>query len=314
MSTTTQGSSPETATQPHGSAQLDSSAQLDGWERFWFLPQTYGTLTWTRIALAAATLMWLGMFWSGITAWFGPSGILGTDRLGRLVASTGVEPLARWQWSPLYYVQSSWMLHALLLAMMGLALAMLLGRGGRIVIALTWLGFLSLANRQWLLEGLAEIPLALGFIPLCIAGTGSAQQPERRWQYGFAKRMLQIQALLLMLVITLTQLAASSQSTVGTWFDGTGFVRLVSGSLDRSLSTLALARTPTITTLGGWLTVGMPLLLAVAWIAIPAARRRLTFTLAAWWMLVGILSGHYAYGLAIAALVFPIAPERAESG
>jgi hypothetical protein len=285
-----------------------AGVQLDRWEAFWFLPRIYGPLRWVRVGLGIALTIWLVGYWSDIGVWFAADGLLASDRLGRLVASTGATDIAFWQWSPLYGLTAVWQLRLFLGVAIALAVLVTCGVGGRAVIALSWLAFLSLANRQWVAVGLTEVPLALGLIALLFAGSGPAPATERRWYFGFARRLLQLQVVLLLLAIL------AAQWFDGSWLDGEGFRRLLAGSADSWLDFSSGARWGWLCRGGGVLTLGLPVgLLTAAW-TVPGAQRWAVAGLACWWLLLGLLSGHFSYGLAVAALVLSLHGSPCERG
>lgn len=284
----------------------------DAWERFWYQPQAYGMLLWTRLGLSLAALLYFASYWTDITSWFSASGLIATDRLGRLVASTGAEEVARWQFSLLYGIDSPALLRGFLLVGMISAVLMGLGRLGRGAIVVCWLCMLSLANRQWVVVGLVEFPLTLGLLGLTIAGSGRGQPPTRQlkaWQIGLGKRLLQVQAALLVLAI------AAAQGVRGEWYSGEGFARLLTSGAGRIADLSFLAASPLMNQLAGVLVVVIPWASVVAfawglWRGNSSWQRLAIGVLLAHTMLLAALADRWLYGMALAALLVSLFPER----
>lgn len=218
-------STPAKTSQKTTESQLGSNLQLnDGWERFWFSPQSYASLRLVRIGVALAVAWFAVSYFGEIGGWFAKDGMLNSDRLGRLVTSTGVESLAKWQFSLLYFLESPALLNGFLILLLVVASCVGFGVGGRVMIALLWMGFLSLANRQWVLVGSAEFLIASTIPCLLIAGTTSAGKPNEQrddWKYGLATRLLQVQAILFLTVAIAAKIyhGTMAETAAGLGFD-----------------------------------------------------------------------------------------------
>ncbi|XZE52747.1 hypothetical protein SH139x_004452 [Planctomycetaceae bacterium SH139] len=295
-----------------GVAVASDTPSGDAWERFWYQPQAYGMLLWTRLGISLAALLYFASYWTDIAIWFSSRGLLPTDRLGRLVASTGAEEVARWQFSLLYGIDSPALLRGFLLVGMISAVLMGLGRLGRGAIVVCWLCLLSLANRQWVVVGLVEFPLTLGLLGLTIAGSGRGQprsQPLKAWHFGLGKRLLQVQAALLVLAI------AAAQGLRGEWYSGEGFARLLTAGAGRFADLSFLAASPLLNHLAGVLMVAIPWASAAAfasgwWRGNTVWQRSAIAVLLVHLMLIAALADRWLYGVALAALLVSLSPER----
>ncbi len=291
----------------------------DAWERFWYQPQSYGMLIWLRRGLGLAACLFFASYWSDIANWFSASGLLPTERLGRLVASTGAEEVARWQFSLLYGIDSPILLRTFLVIGMISAILVGVGRLGRGAILVCWVCLLSLANRQWVVVGLVEFPLTLGLLGLTIAGSGRGlsfdqHQPTNRapatWQIGLGKRILQVQAALLATAI------AAAQTLRGEWLSGEGFARLLTAGAGRIIDLSAFAAYPAFARLAGLLLVAIPWGCVVAfalglWLSSITWRRSAVVTLMVYTMCVAGLADQWLYGLALVSLLVSLVPAAA---
>ena len=283
-----------------GHADQAAVVQGDAWERFWLQPSRYNSLAISRVLLATTALLVFLNQWSDIAIWFGEGGLLATDRLGRLVAATGAESLARWQISPLYWLDSVWTLRLFLAVGVLASVASMLGRGGRWALATCWLATIWLANRQWILLGLTEYPLALGLLGITIAGAGTNQLD---WRHTLGRRLLQVQALAVVTVVAL------AQWQWGGWLSGEAFPRLVAGGANRIVDLQWLAFSTPSNRLFGLAIIVVPLAATLLWITCGFAKRLQAFRNAAAWILVGqalvvaALADRWLFGLAMAGML-----------
>jgi|GEM_PF-4415292 len=216
--------SPGGSNVPVGSSSA-SQEKLDLWERFWFAPHSSQSLGPARWLLSLAAVYFALSFSGELTSWFARDGVLSTERLGRLVSSTGVEGAARWQFSLLYGASPPWVLRLVAATIALGALGVGFGIGGRWLLALVWVGCISLANREWFLAGPGELALAAGLLSLWVATPGRWSMrvpPAPRPLVGLGRRMLQVHG------VTMILGAVAIQFSSGAWFTGEGIIRVMS--------------------------------------------------------------------------------------
>ena len=180
-------------------------ARGDIWERFWFAPSTAEILILQRVGFAALATVFYASYSGDAPLWFAEDGRLATERLGRVVATSGTAHSATWHASPLYWVDSATGLRWYLAGGLATAAALAFGLCGRLGALIAWIVYLGLANRGWLVSGPGEIPLAIGMGALVIAG-GMPRWPGSRggarWTYGLATRLMQVHVAALLVAIT----------------------------------------------------------------------------------------------------------------
>jgi hypothetical protein len=154
-------------------ASGDQAIPADRWERFWFTAKPYHQLRPARILVAAIATIYSIGFIANVGAWFGPEGLLASERVGRLVVASDSTEIARWRFSLLYWIDSIAGLRIFAGAVSIAGIAVMFGFGGRLVAVALWLGVVSLANASWIVAPPGMIPLILGLGTLVIAGTGT---------------------------------------------------------------------------------------------------------------------------------------------
>jgi hypothetical protein len=280
------------------------SGTADRWERFWFTPRWRGALLWQRVLIGLLSLFFFVSYLNSYADWFAADGILSTNQLGQLVEVAEVGVVARWHWSPLYWLDSPKLLTGVVGCGALLAGLTLLGIGGRSVAIAHLLVWLSVANRAWVLGGIEEIPLAIGLSGLAIAGDlggyrGGNNSP--RVAYGLAQRWFQIHLAMLALTIALAQWSTATWPTgeaVAGSLQVHGFVGMDGGGP----SVTWLANQKPLMRLLAWIFVwGAPAML-VLWIAWKSRRREIAYALCAHPCLVALVTGEWPYALGMGAL------------
>lgn len=298
MATPERGQAPASqapASAERGQAPASGEELQDGWERFWFTPQRTASLRIVRLGLGVVAALYFASHWADIGHWFGSDGLLSTERLGQLVRSTGA---ARWNITPLYWIESTAGLRAVLIVGMAASLAMAAGVGGRWAVAAVWLSLISVIARCWVIAGIAEIPLSFGVGILLIAAGARWGDAgiDRSWTTGLARRLLEVHAAALVAMAALAQLAAEI------WWDGTGVVHLVLRPDGPAWDFSSLVSSPLT---AGALThaiVWLPIV-AVPMLWVSRTRRGAAVAIIVHAAAIGVLSGQMLYGAAVAVLV-----------
>lgn len=284
--------------EPKGGPGAASGAPVDGlqdgWERFWFAPQRTASLRLVRLGLGVVAACYFASHWADIDHWFASDGVLSTERLGQLVGSTGAP---RWNLTPLYWIESTAGLRAVLAVGFAASLAMAAGIGGRWIVALVWLLLLSVVARCWVITGIAEIPIILGTGILIVAAGARREGASvgRAWTTGLARRLLEVHVAALVAMAALAQLAAEI------WWDGTGVVHLVLRPDGPAWDLSPLVSGPL---LAGALTH------AIVWLPIAAVpmlwtgrtRRGAAIAIIVHAVAIGVLSGQMLYGATVAVM------------
>lgn len=266
----------------------------DGWEQFWFIPQRAASLRIVRLGLGVAAALYFASHWADIGHWFGSDGLLSTDRLGRLVRSTGATP---WNLTPLYWIESTAGLRAVLGVGIAASLGMAMGIGGRWIVAVAWVALISVVARCWVIAGIAEIPLVIGIGILSIAAGGGWGEAGdvRHWTVGLARRLLEVHVSALVLIGALSQLASE------VWWDGTGVVHLVFRADGPAWNLSPLVSGPLTAAALTHGIVWLPIV-AVPLLWIPRTRRGAAIAVVVHALVSGLLSGQMLYGAVIAVL------------
>ncbi|WP_164100881.1 hypothetical protein [Candidatus Laterigemmans baculatus] len=280
----------------------------DGWERFWFTPESLASLRFVRIGLGVLAACYFATHWADVGYWFGSEGLLSTEQLSRLSQSSEVAGAGRWHLTPLYWIESTLGLRVVLGFGIAASLLLAAGIGGWGVAALTWLILLAVVARAWVIAGLAEVPLVVGLFGLAIAasGVGVRQRWEgRRWSGGgFARRLLEIHIAAIVGFTALTQLAAE------TWWNGEGALQLVLPQDGPTLELASLGNSQLLTAALTHLIVWLPIVaVPLLWLPgrgtanPPRLRRIAAGALIAHALVLGVLSGHLLYEAANAVLL-----------
>lgn len=285
-----------------------SKHEGDFWERFWFLPTDPSVLSPVRIGLAAVVVLYCVSWFGELTSWYASDGVFPVDRLGRLVMATGIESMAAWQASLLYWIQSPVVLLLFVVLLCGAALAMGMGLGGRWMIAAVWIACISMANRAWLLVGPGEFALTTALACLWIGGSGSSTNGTYAGAWtGLSRRLIQVHLALMLVFVCVVQLIRGiSSANDGVAYEGIARMVAVNPWLGPKYAGWFLGSSLG-TVLGVVLTV-TPL------ICLPALAFRLTssrlplFALIACFVLAGILSGYWVLVTTWIAMAFAFAP------
>ncbi len=280
------------------------AAKSDAWESFWFTPSDAGWLSVQRIVFAALACWYFVNYWFDYSLWYGDQGPLSTEQLGRLVSLADVAGTARWYWTPLYWLSSPAILNSLLIVGLVSSVALAFGIGGRSIAVVTWLIWLTIANRGWVLAEIKDIPLAIGLLGLVIAGATPLFRNvvhHKRWNYQLARRWLQVNAGLIAAGIAIAQWVNPA------WRSGLALENLLGAQADSIaasnglLSPWLIGNSAALQLLSG-IVMGIPLLALPLWIFMKSARRYSTYGLITHSLLVGLISGEWAYAIGWATM------------
>lgn len=191
----------------------------NAWNEYWFAPTNRSRLNRVRAAVAIVTAVWLASFWSDVSTWFGPSGVLSTTLAAQLLS---FEQIASWQrLSPLWLADSQWIYYAWLLAGIAASLVVAIGIGGRIAVAVLLALVVGWCNRALWLGGPVQPALIAMLAYLCIepgttrtlasltAGSRISGEPEETsWLAGLTLKLITTHAWLLIALMLASQLAS----------------------------------------------------------------------------------------------------------
>lgn len=277
---------------------------LDAWESFWFTPSEVGWLGVQRLAFAALAGWYFLNYWFDYSHWYGDRGPLSTEQLGQLVSMADVASTARWYWTPLYWLSDPAVLHSMLALGLLSSVALAVGFGGRSIALVTWLVWLAIANRGWVLAEIKDIPLSIGLLGTVIAGATPLlrnTECDNRWNYQLALRWLQVNAGLLAVGIAIAQWANPA------WRSGLALENLLGAQAigfaasNSLLSPWMIGNAAALQWISG-LVIGAPLLALPLWIGMKSLKRsvackRIAMGLIAHSLLVGLISGEWAYAM-----------------
>lgn len=203
---------------------MTASAVRSSWTTFWFTQEASGRiLRPIRIGIALLCALYFASHWADIGWWFSQSGALGLDAVKQFLIDADLGDSAGWRLSPLYLVDSPWLLRAYLLAGIGLSLAWGWWTRNRWLGIGVWLAVVGLANRSFLIAGLEELLLVWSVAYLALAPADGVEH----WSGSLALRAIQVHLTILIGVTGLTMLSSLA------WWDGTGVMALVAPIEDR---------------------------------------------------------------------------------
>jgi HTTM domain len=189
------------------------------WERFWFEPRATSTLALVRIAFGLVVIAWTAALLPGLSAMFGPDGLLngqpGTTNAGD-----------HWVWGLLGVFRTQAAVTVLLVMLLVSAVCLTVGYRTRIAAPLVFVGVLSFERRNPFVfdSGDALIRIIALYIALSPAGAALSLDRWRRARHRFWEmplrtqwglRLLQIQ----LSVIYMSTVWAKARGT--TWNGGT---------------------------------------------------------------------------------------------
>jgi hypothetical protein len=284
------------------------AATSRGWERFWFVPTSAGSLGIIRILAGASTLWAIVAYQPDLADWLDPEGMLPLEL---------VRDLFPVQWSPLDTLPPTAWAPFHLATILLLAL-LTIGVGGRVVAALALVGTLSFFHRLPLASGRFEAVAAM-LLAYLVLGDASQNCAVGRWYRNrrapanpttgmtqeqasncsalntISQRLIQLHTALIHLMMGTAQLAAMG----GVWYSGEGMWLVASGGnslLDmtgleaypRLVALLSHSVTLYLLTfpLGTWHTLWRPLLLAWGLLV---------------WTMVAVFSGDWLFAVAMIA-------------
>lgn len=288
-----------------------SKHEGDFWERFWFLPTEPGVLNPVRIGLAAAVIVYCASWFGELTSWYASDGVFPVDRLGRLVMATGIESMAAWQVSILYWLQSPVAILLFVALLCGAAIAMGMGIGGRWMIATVWIACISMANRAWLLVGPGEFALTTALACLWIGGGGSsANRIYAGFWTGLSRRLVQVHLILMIVFVCVVQLIRGvSSANDGVAYEGIARMVAVNPWLGPEYAGWFLGSS--LGTIVGVVLAVTPLICLPALVLRLSSSRIPLFALLACFVLAGILSGYWVLVTTWIAMAFAFDPREA---
>jgi len=241
--------------------------------------------------------------WVDADFWYGPTGPLSNSQVASFLATSGLGDTARWIVSPLFLTGTLWVYYAYLAIAMLLAVAVLLGKGGRVTAVLLWLAFVGWANRAMLVSGLTESLFSLALFAAAIAPPIPLKAGRDRidWTAQLSQRLIAIQGSLILLATFLTMLGGR------VWFNGLGAYALAAPVQNRTfdLATTGILRNPSIhEALTHLIVIAIPAGLLLAWI--PATCRVGKTILWIWCGTIALLGSMWLYGALLACMISAI--------
>ncbi|MCG8649384.1 MAG: hypothetical protein MI861_06110 [Pirellulales bacterium] len=285
--------------------------QVNRWDRFWFQPQSLRSFAPLRGGLCLIALLYFLSAWSDATDWYAGSGTFSPQNTARIWQAAGSEGQVEFSLSPLFLTNAGWAYQAYLGLGILAAIAVMLGRGGRIAPWLLWGLLVGWANRAMTLAGLTETLLSLALFAAAIAPPASCwnlakHADQTHWSTRLAHRLLAVQITVVGLATLATMLAGQ------VWFNGLGAYALAAPSSDRTIDW-----TDTNTTIGAWfdrptiyetvthlMVVALPLGLWLAWR--PATRGYGRAMLWCWCGTIALLGSLWLYAATFAVMVAAI--------
>jgi len=268
------------------------------WDRFWFGEVGTGlTLRPLRIGMAVMAIAYFASHWADVGRWFSGTGVLGSEALGQFLLEAQLGEAVRWRLSPLYWIESTWILRGYLVVGMLLAAAWPWVRITRAVGVALWLMVVGMANRAFMISGLEELVLVWGIAYLAIAPPDGSEH----WTGSLALRLIQVHLTLWLVVTGLTMLSAEA------WWEGTGAMALVAPAEDRRFD-LVDSFSGTILLEGTTHAVVLVALVAPVLLWLPAVRA-LGFGLATFWSLgLALLTSQFTLFVGLAVLLWAFRP------
>ncbi len=281
------------------------------WNHFWFTPRDAFPLSVLRIAAGLAGIGYLVSQSADLTRWLGPSGLLPSQLVQRLIENPDGEAVYRF--SPLFYADSSaslWLIHSIAAAIM---LAFTVGLFTRLTNVLALLAMLSYIHRVPMLTGPFEAVLTMLLAYLALTASGDYLSVDawiRRRRSGDASpapcvsstiglHLIQLHTSGFYVLTGLSMLASQA------WWNGEAVWTLMASSDSRLIDLTSLA--PHIYLINAWTHLSVAFLLLFGLLIWrPLARPLLLAGAALVWLSLAVVSGQVAFAgaMLIASLSF----------
>ncbi|GAA4440780.1 hypothetical protein [Bremerella cremea] len=288
----------------------------NGWDRFWFRPDSPQTVSVVRIVVGAVALIYALSFTSELAIWFSDGGVLPIDRTYRLTGADDPSAAVRY-WSLFYLAHTP--LHLYVLHAIGLLsiVAFLTGFQTRISTIVATIFVLSYAERAPMLTGLIEPLLCPVMLYLCLAPCGAyysvdawlrrrkgdTQPIALSYAANIAIRLIQIHVSAFYLMMGLSKLGGM------VWWNGEAMWWMIAQP-DTRLIDLTFLRDKNLRLfVFGWTHLVVFFELAfglLIWFKI--WRPLLTVLATLHWLGLGLVTGHWEFAILMIGLSLAFAP------
>lgn len=290
----------------------DAVQPSSSWHQFWFASASSDLATAVRATFCLLAAFYFVSSLSDASAWLAIDSPLASSRIANFLKLAGLESEGNLIVSPLFLIDAGWLYQAWLLIGIVVSVLALVGKGGRVTVAVLWLMVVMWANRIMFLSGLSETLLSLGLFASMFAVPRSVVSLMKQgdapdfasssWADAFASRLWGIQVSAVLIATVMAMLASP------VWFNGLGAYALAAPAMDRvfdltgidsplvitpvhELLTHAIIFLPVVGLVMGWFVGSGKIGRALLWI---------------WCIVVAVLGSHFLYAGCLAAMIAAI--------
>jgi len=279
---------------------------VENWDEFWFKPSSGVSVTRTRVLLASVATVWFGSFLAKSGYWFGEQGVLNLATSSQLLGYAQTSRVLNW--SPLWLTDSLLAIRVWLVLGVLASLAVLVGVGGRISVAVWLVIAVGWAHRIFWLSSPVEPALVamMGYLLVVPGAMILRTSPvEESALHTLVRRLIQVHVWMLLLAGLLSALASL------TWWRGEGIWWLASAGRSNLLTQELLSNARVVNFLSHAMLVGYGLTLW--WLVVPVTRQ---LGVCVGWMCcagIALLADQILYAAVLAAglsAFWPVASDR----
>jgi len=283
------------------------------WNQFWFTPANSMPLAMVRIGTGLLATIYFLSYWSDLTRWFAPNGLLPPQTVARLTTEEGV---LNFNYTVLQVVTKPGELWVFEIIAIVAAILLAAGVFSRVSAIVTLVMLLSFVHRAPMISGFGEPVLAMLLFYLCIAPSGewlgfdgwlkrrraasdTASEPQPSVLANISIRLLQVHLAAFVLMMGLSKLSAEP------WWTGDAVWYLIAQTTSRPVDFTSLRASPFVINAWTHALLAIEFLFPVLiWNRL--ARPLLVGIACALWLSLAVISGHFIFclSLIVAASIF----------